>query len=206
MIEKTIKLYTFNELSAKVQKQLITKEKNKEYNIEYDIFAEDYLYERQLQLNKIADNIKIMYAGFFSQGDGACITGENFNLKKVLRQFLPAFCKHNKISQKRLNIILNHVNFSLKHNNYNYYHEFSVHYDYDMIDRYSNCISGKLYNIIDKLGRLLECWQRTIAARYYKNLEKMYCYYQSDEFITDMLIENKYLYFSDGTLYTDLME
>lgn len=191
MIKKTITLYTFSELSEEVQRRLIDKNRYDYGNDIYDIVSNEYLDDRKAELENIADNVKIYYSGFCSQGDGACIIGNNFDLKRIIN--LNEFCEKNKISRKRMDIILKHITFNLVKIDYHYSHCCTVSSDVDT-DRY---ITDRLYNFVEKLEKALKDWQERTANKYYHKLKEIYDYYYSDEYIKEDL-EN------DGdTLYTE---
>ena len=173
MIQKTISLYKYNELSKEAQEKVLShfQENNDFYFLEESL---NELLSEKLEKNKIKiiDGLQLYYSLSYSQGDGACFTG-NFQWKGY------------DIRIKKAG---------------SYCHEYSAdfyisHYDKNHLgfeDEEEEANEG-IYEKFKELYRSICC---EIKEAGYENIE----YENSEEAIKENIESNEYTFREDGEI------
>jgi len=165
MKTKTINLYTFDELPKEAQEMALRK--NRDFNVEGD-WSSDQTEASEELLNGLGfENVKIMFNGFYSQGDGACFeaTMDNDGLKKFMDHYRLAK-RYAKVYEaiQRTDKFGIFVNIKIKHSG-RYYHEYMT----DLIDYTEMQDNGELK------GTLARQWEKLITFiddRVYNHTDK----------------------------------
>lgn len=173
---KTVKIntYTFNELSPEIQGKVL--EKNRYINTDSDFWHESTLehWKEKLKVQGF-DEPKILFSGFGSQGDGACFTCSNIDFEKVLNG------KYKTVD----------VLSSISHNG-RYYYAKSTEVQVNTGDTVTNEEHQQIESDI-------EAERERIGNEIYKDLEKDWDYYTSDEAIKETFEANDSEFLKDGT-------
>lgn len=191
MQEILVKVYSFNELSKKVQDEIVKKELYSDYGISYDDYnflSDDLLSDWKDQLEEIGfNNADIKYTGFNCQGDGCCFTCKDIDLRRIINiDHLKKSIKHiTFLTDESIQNILDDFNTSIEHADRHYCHCYSVSYsaytdtDFDYkYQRFYNALSDYIIGqISDK--------QRFFANKIYKELENLYYNCYSDEHVRE---------------------
>ena len=193
-ITKTTTVYNFDELTETAQNNAL--ELNRDINISpwwFDCTTEDF---KEIGSKIGIDIDDIYFSGFWSQGDGACFTG-NYSYKKgavkTIKKEYPHWQELHDIAQqlqseqKRFFYgITTTVN-----NKGHYNHENSVQiesYDNNKEDYASESCT---------IGDTLQDFMRLI----YSTLEKEYNYHTSDDAVKEYLIEHEFQFLECGEEY-----
>lgn len=192
---REIKTYKFNELTDKQKEKALEKYYNINTDHEWwDCEFEDFKTIASLMGIKI-DNI--YFAGFSSQGDGACFTGnysyEKQAIKKV-KEYAPQDTELHRIAGQLQEIQKRHlylISATIKHNGH-YYHELCT--DIDVVDFNGYSIAGDDFDNITELLRDLMRWM-------YSQLDKQYNYLVSEKEIEETLIANEYDFTTNGEIF-----
>ncbi len=185
-----IKLFTFEELSEKVQAKLIEKHRN--INV-FDDWHDDSINSYQEELIEVGFNdAKISYSGFWSQGDGL-----SFDAKIDIDKFAET------PSEKRVANLINNGDidtFTICKNHYaNHYSHVRTRYiDVPFIQSYKHT---NIEAILGVLKERINDKRVELCDKYYRELETEYNRLVSDEEIKATLIENEYDYLEDGRIY-----
>lgn len=189
METRTYKVYSFDELTKEQQKEAIENYRD----IEVDgRWYEDVYITWQDKLEELGyTDIKIMFSGFWSQGDGACFTA-SIDMHKWL--------KAHKLASKYAYLYHNqeYCNLKITHSNHYYYATSTSVQDTDVdmnVDDYE-----KLRSQLDKVVALVEKEREEIGNKIYNDLEKDYEYRTSDEIVKECLQLNDYLFTTDGKI------
>jgi hypothetical protein len=185
MKNQTINIFSFNELSEKVQTKVIEKVR---YNFEVDL---DYLIDNfnlELSIEGFYDS-KIYYTGFYSQDDGLSFDA------KINMSF---FCETE--NEKRiLNLINNGLieNLTIDKNSFynRYYHEKTRYTDFYKTGK------NNIDTVLNELCNKIENKRLELCYKFYGILEDENDYFYSDENIKNILIENNYEFFESGKYF-----
>jgi len=171
-----IKTYgTFEELSK--ERQIKELDKRRYDYVQGDLYYECIVddFKECLKLLGFSD-IQLRWSGFCSQGDGASWSGvfekpdniiENIDKIKKDYAYMMDIFDFVKFAHAQVQIIKEaNIDFS----NDRYCHEHTMHCDD---------------------SRLFELWAKQVARNLYKELEKSYEYYTSDEFLKEQLIDTE---------------
>lgn len=181
--QKTIDVYTFDELDKTIQKKVIDRMRETEVDSEWDSFILD---EKKDELEKYGFNdIKIYYSGFGSQGDGACFIAKVHNFKPIVNS---EFCKDMPKEIKRLIDDVD-VTMEIKHKS-NYMHSRSVTFDYSSYD------NEAFIEFEDKFEKCYVSWCDAL----YKELDNAYDIETSDETVKSTIEANNYEFDVKGKL------
>jgi hypothetical protein len=222
MKEVTTKYFLFSELSDEAKKKAI---KNNSEICFYYGWDRNIIEEEQARLEELGfSNVEILYSGFYSQGDGACFTGEldNDGLIKFMcgvdEKGVKLVDKYRAVydsicGREEHNI---HVNIKITHSGH-YYHEYMT-----STNDYSELQTGE-----EMTGDLLKEWQAfmtffdnrvyelgnnplTGSSRHgwlidcnraiYKALENENDYLGSDESIIEYFENNEVYFTSEGEI------
>lgn len=171
----------FQELSD-IQKQKVI-EKNRQINVDYDWF--DYqIDEFKTMLEAIGFyDAQVYFTGFWSQGDGACFTG-NYRYKKDCLDFVknnaPEFYDYVKMLQEIQKNNFYSINCDIKSKS-NYSHSGTMYFTKFGCRSYSESIENEVLDIF-----------RSMADTLYNSLEKEYNYLTSDDAIAESLTANEF--------------
>jgi hypothetical protein len=178
-------LYVFNELSKTAQLEAIEANRTVD-GLSWSGFT---IEEAEGNLDTMGfSDAKIMFTGFWSQGDGACFTC-NINLEK--------FCEKNGISEKYSDLLKewekNGDTMSIKQKGH-YLHEMTMYIDNQYSFSYNKTLCDKLAELEDIV---LES-ARKEAEKIYSTLKEKYEYSTSDEVVQETLIANEYEFLEQG--------
>jgi hypothetical protein len=178
------KAFTYSELSD------IAKQNARDwYTGEEFEFSPDSVIEDAKQIAAIlgVSDCKVLYSGFWSQGDGACINGDYSYSKgtlKRIKEYAPLDTVLHGIA-KRLQDAQRKAFYKLeckiKHSG-NYCHAYSMDFDF--------------YNAFST-NEIIECF-RDFAKWIYKQLENEYAYQTADSEVEEMLLINEYEFTEKG--------
>lgn len=207
MREIKTKVYSFRELNDEAKTKAI---KNRRYKGEYDLDT-DYIVE-DLEESYGFTDVKVYWSGFYSQGDGACFTGrlDNNGIAKLIE-------KENKVFQftafynaLKLNTI--YCTIKIEHSG-RYYHEYMTNTTCYFENQDNSELTGDIAKdaekfqdwfddrINDKTDRSKNCgdgWLIRKNKAIYKMLESDDEYKNSDEYISEQLIESGEEFTEDG--------
>jgi len=134
--------------------------------------------------------IESYFSGFSSQGDGACFVGKYEYEKgsvKDMKNYTPLSDELHSIAQRLQAIqakVIYDLGITIEHKG-RYYHEKSITvYLWSKRDRVSD---DKLYEYEDEITDIME----ELSLWYYKQLETLYDYNQTDEAIKEFIIANE---------------
>jgi hypothetical protein len=193
---KTIKLFTFDELSDEAKaksieaNRYIHTEDLKWWDSVEDMFKED--------MAKLGYEVeKIYFSVFNNQGDGACFEG-----KVSVDKWLLAH-KLGKKYRALLNYCRNYGGYVTIAQQGRYYHEKSMTFaksdtlcDYYYLDY--DRLGEKVGKQIDEVMELIENESEEKARQLYKDLKAESNYLQSDEVIAQTLLTNEYNFLEEG--------
>lgn len=189
-------LYTFDELNDKAKQKAINTNRyiNTDYYEWFDCTIE-YVTEA---LEKIGfSDVKIMFSGFSSQGDGACFTGKYCYQKGALKAIkteypqwaeLHTFCEELQTLERK---DFYSIRFEISHTG-SHCHENATRFDFeDTRNDYGKTIYG-----FDGSGYKESC--RTFMKHIYRSLESEYDELTSDEAVIDAIKSNEYEFLENG--------
>lgn len=198
---KKVPVYSFSELSADVQQELIDG---------FDVagLRDDFFYNaidliidgiKEEVLNKYGLSIDVIYDLSYCQGSGATlvtdmITGDE--LEAFIKKTFPEFVKSFRFSEALFPYFCEctEIEFSkglcASYNNLYYESDFNP----DCTPYIDNYLTGKLYELEQTLKDFSNLLSGEIASRLYDDYE----WYTSDENIKEILSDG--LYFEDGTI------
>ncbi|HSX77959.1 MAG TPA: hypothetical protein VLQ80_05215, partial [Candidatus Saccharimonadia bacterium] len=196
----SVNLYTLEELAPEVEQKVVERESS--INVDDSFWYESIIEDWTEELQQCGfEQVKILFSGFGSQGDGAC-----FEARINMAAYLTAH--HLKATYPLLAKYPEYVEVSLKHRGM-YYHERSTHlvpyFNAEIVDPNGSGISDEetrvekeyealekdLYQEVVRLGRSI-----------YTVLEEEYFHQISAEAVQDTLIANVYTYLADGRPFT----
>lgn len=186
------KVYKFEELSEQSKERAI-----QQYRETPDFLDDFILDDAKAIAEKMGIDIdKIFYSGFSQQGSGASYTGR-YSYKKGAIKALKAYCNDEEIFRiaKELQEIQrrNFYKLSAKIGRSGHYqHEMTMNFDFYKDGEY-------LYTTMafeSDLKKVLRDFARWI----HKQLEAEYDYQNSDEYITDMIVNNNYEFTEEGEM------
>lgn len=185
-----VKLYRFDELSAEAKETAITKCRQNENYLDYEWY--DCIYDDWKETLKMQgiDISRIYFTGFCCQGDGACFEAE-FDLIKFIRS-RGLGCKYQLLLEALE--LDSEAYCRVKHSGH-YYHENCTDFDYEILlyDLVPEWLKGAAENQFydDFIPQLKEV-SKDYMRRIYKDLDAAYDELNSDESITEYLINNSY--------------
>lgn len=182
MKTKTITLKTFDELSKEEQEEVI--EHYRDINTNYD--WHDYLIEEWTEkLEKMGyQDVKILYSGFYSQGDGACFEAE-VDIRTWLKKHKLA-TKYSLICQKA-----DDWKITIKHN-WRYYFSSSTKVDYEY---WGENETTRQIEQIEEIIKLIEEDRERLGNEIYEELRSDYEGLMSKEAVAETLRINEYNFY-----------
>jgi len=195
--QKTVTLYSFNELSKEVQAKLIKDYRDDESFLDFD-FAERHILrdiENEAEVMGIQD-FDFRYSGFWSQGDGASFTGtltKELAVEILERESSSTFLHSAKDWAKLYgnNIEVNIVRHSSM---YVHAHTVSCEFEYDTDELE---ISREDY---ERITGYLNNWKNNLCYKFYNRLLESYEALISDENIAERLSELEEVFLSNGKI------
>lgn len=194
MKQKTINLYTFEELTEDQKQKVLDKYRDFNDDIIPSMAQDEFITLPIFEAGFL--NPTIHYDLSYSQGSGACFDCDEFDFDLLLKGWQ---YPHKKLI---LNIIkthyqgyikLNHYGYHYSHSNTRYFDlEANFNYFYLHIERAINSAINHIENLRYELSE-------NLTNRLYEELE----FLRSDEQIADSLIANDY-YFNGETLEIEL--
>lgn len=190
MKTKTYKVYRFEELPEAAKIEAI--KRYRDINVEDNNFwtNPDSVYELKKKLVKLGyENVKVLFSGFGSQGDGACF--------EATIDF-PKYLKAHKIARKYSSIIhaaqAGELSAKLVHSGR------CVHARMTSLE-WDNSISyDKIDKAIAALEEIILAERITFGNAIYKALEQEYDSQTSDEAVIDTFQANDYWFTNDGKI------
>ena len=171
---------TFNELDDKQKEKVLSN--YWDINLDYD-FLSDYVLEFKKDLEILGfSNVKINYSIYYSQGDGACFSGDYIpptnktEMKKRLKA-LKEQCVTPKFSELAHELLLM---------------DFSKIDDLDDLSITSNNSRYCHNNTVSCINQELNIWSKKYMHEIYKSLLRSYEYQSSKEAIIETIEYNEY--------------
>lgn len=192
-------VFKYEELNEQAKEKARNWWKNN--GLEYEWW--ECVYEQHTTAAKMfgLDISRIMFSGFWSQGDGACFTGtysyQKGALSAIKKEFplwteLHDICKRLQQVQKRN---FYGVNIDISQNG-RYCHEMTMTFN---VSLYING-QGERYDVPEGLEDEMAEIFRDYARMIYKGLAQEYDYLTSDEQAEEMIIINDYEFTEDGEI------
>lgn len=187
-MEKTIKLYSFSELSQKVQEKLIKEEYEKSADDINDMVYTDF---KEQTAEKLGSDLNVYYSLSCCQGDGVYFEGE-ICLDKLLANFSERF---NRNELRLLKKCKDSIRVKVGHKSRYYFNSLS---DIDLeIGQYSyskdyNYIDNLEFSIEDKILKILEDFGKELENQGYNEFSEI------DEFSRMTLEESENVYTENG--------
>lgn len=186
MKKVTVNLYSFNELSEKVQEKLI--QDNRDHETEHCDWYSPIVEGFEEDLENVGfEDITTGFTGFWSQGDGACFHGDVYDNEKFIEtlktnEYLEdSWGQEDSIDNLELSII-----------------KTSNHYEHENTITGNVDANGSFISNLDELEAAMTKWARDKSRDLYKKLEKYYEELTSDEFVTEYLVEQGEVFLDNG--------
>jgi len=190
-ITKEYKVYTIDELSDDARKKAFDNHRDwltNSWNV--DGWAEYILEERKESLTKLGyKDVKILFSGFSSQGDGACFTA---------RVDISEWIKAHKLANKYRALWLDcgeHFSINICHNS-RYCYSTST----EIEEGYWSGASQKAENQMSEFVALIEKEREVIGNEIYKQLQDEYYYLTDDKTLEENFQENGYTFTAEGVM------
>lgn len=199
MIKET-QVFTFNELSDSAKEK--ARDWWKSNGLDYEWW--ECVYEQYTTACKLfgLDISRIMFSGFWSQGDGASFTGTYSYKKGALQALKKEFPLWTEIHDtcKRLTRMQKPnfygVNVDISQNG-RYCHEMTMRFNVSVYIEGS----GERYDIPQGLEDECADIFRDLAKDIYKSLESEYDFLMSDEQVDECILCNEYQFTEGGEIY-----
>lgn len=199
MIKET-EVFSFEELSDSAKEK--ARDWWKSQGLDYDWW--ECVYDQYTTACKLfgIDISRIMFSGFWSQGDGASFTG-TYSYKKgalqALKKEFPQWAEIHDICKRLTQMQKSNfygVNVDISQNG-RYCHEMAMGFN---VSVYIEGV-GERYDIPQGLEEECADIFRDLARDIYKSLEAEYDYLTSDEQVDEMILCNEYQFTEDGEVY-----
>lgn len=187
MRQETINLYKFDELTEEIKQTVI--EKNRHINVDHCGWDDCVLDEWYLRLKNLGfEDVKILYSGFGSQGDGACFVG-----KADIEKYLTA----HKLKTKFKRVLQNadYISISITHS-WRYYFASSTDVN---IEYYED--DPKVEALLNELQKIIKSERETIGNEIYRELDSEYFALIGDEAVAETVRINEHDFFEDGSRF-----
>lgn len=195
MREESVKIYQFNELSDSAKET--ARDEYRNIGMQYTWW--DCAINDVKEIGKLMgiDIDSVYFSGFWSQGDGACFTGEYEYKKgsvKAVKEYAPLDEELHKIAEYLVSIQKRHF-YSLytrvSHSG-RYNHEYCTHFD---------ITDHRGVEVPDDTEEALKDALRDYMRWIYKRLESEYEYLTSDAAIDESIEVNQYEFLETGKWY-----
>lgn len=202
MRQKTITLYQFDELPTEKAKEK-ARDWYRSASVGDSFWSESILEEDAPTILKHLGycDPRILYSGFWSQGDGACFTGTWYSSDckpAALKQHAPEDKELHRIADELGALIAAHPGMSatLTHRG-NYQHEMTISFDVEFDDE-TDDETAAAEAARDEAAEEFKELSRDLMRWVYKTLEAEYEYQNSDEQIDEAMRANEYEFTIDG--------
>jgi len=187
----TIECRQINEWDEATQQKII--ERHRDINVDHDWweFVYDDVKEIGAKLGVTIDNI--YFAGFWSQGDGACFVGtyqHNPDAPRVIREYAPQDKDLHRIADQ-LSVLGSGFTVTITHSG-RYCHEYCTRFEFSFDTERGDA---------DDIEEDVKYWLRAFMRWTYRQLEKEYEYLTSDEAVRETLAANEYEFDADGRIW-----
>ena len=193
MREIITKIYRFEELSEKAQSHAL--EKYRDIFVSDSFWYEDLLEEYMICLEKYGFyDTKILFSGFFSQGDGACFDAQHIDVAEVLNAILMTDQAYIDREFIRFYTLANHnaIECDILQRSSYYVHAHT---------RYVGVDSPFLTEMETKrLEEIIEDFRIDICHTIYNSLEAEYQYQTGDEVLREFFIETECEFYENGKM------
>ncbi|MFA5396655.1 MAG: hypothetical protein WC346_11670 [Methanogenium sp.] len=187
-ITRDYQVYSFAELSKEAKEKAY--KDNRYWNVDgiewWDFICEDFI-ERMKCLGYIIRDKDIEFAGFWSQGDGACFEAE-IDFKLWIKTF-------PKLEQKLNKVDLDEIHAIIGRNPHHYSHEMC------MFGETTYEGEKNIDEVLNEIEEELTNDSRNEAKKLYKMLKESYDELTSDESIGESLEANEYEFLEDGSRF-----
>tara|TARA_Y100000114_G_scaffold65718_1_gene60228 strand:+ start:289 stop:903 length:615 start_codon:yes stop_codon:yes gene_type:complete len=192
-VVKQVTYYSFDELSEQAQQRVIDKvrEWDDRYSADEEFILQD-LRERHPHIHQM----DIRYSGFCSQGDGASFTG-----------YIGAEWVINNLLSDELKTIVRDLDCAFERNSNMYCHENTVSTQLedvtwaDHIEENDRLRESLLEQHYDDIVDVIEEYRLDLCHTIYRELERAYEQCHSEENIAEFVLDNDYLFDTDGNFY-----
>ena len=193
----SVNLYAFEELAPEVQRKVVERERfiNTDDSYWYEPIIEDWTKELE---QRGFEQVKILFSGFGSQGDGAC-----FEARINMAAYLAAH--HLQAMYPLLATYPEYTQVSLQHRGGMYYHERSTvlvpYFNAEAVNPNGSGISDEETRVeqeYEALEREISQEAVRLGRHIYTVLEDEFFHQISAEAVKDTLIANEYTYLADG--------
>lgn len=209
--------YSFEELSSEAKEHAI--EHARDNSFSEDWWFEELISDFESELEEIGiSNAKIDFSGFHSQGDGASFTSDEIDTEKLFnavgiksderidmstegereenKEFYDLIGDLDSIGQHEdTRIKPENIQITIYRRDKSYYHSNTISVVLDVIDEPDGWDGGKWLHETDYK---VEKFIKSLADDFYRRLEKEYNYLDSDESISQDLIDNGYEFDEEG--------
>lgn len=180
----TVKTYSFNELNQEAKKKALETFWN--INVDYEGWDDFIIEEYQGKLEELGyTEAKILYSGFYSQGDGAC-----FEATIDIQKWLTSHKLGNKY--RALYNEAENISVCLKHSGH-YYHSLMTQLDYGIMD-----LSDKAQSQFDEVEKMILIEREELGNEIYRALDNAYCNLTEEKAVTETIEANDYQFLEDG--------
>jgi hypothetical protein len=188
-----IQLYKFDELSEAAKQTAIEKERNSEDYFFMEFFKDDAM--EKINEAGFKGNVKLQYGLSYSQGDGLSFSCQYFDkMNDLFTEVL------GPGKQKTIDCLINNISFDLKANNGHYCYASKSDIDLELDNYYvksQNNIDLVINKVREKLEDLYIDLCRELEKQGYSEIE----FQNSDECISENLINNDYDFTENGKMY-----
>lgn len=202
MIEKTIKLYTIDELSEEAKKRAI--KDHSEINMGYPWW--NFIYDSLVEEAKtLGFDIKKdrdkggktpnIYFSLYTQGSGVC-----FEYEMSFDSILEHYVDKTGWADGKLAFVKKYCSFFIdaNHNDRYTFPEGTTHNIEDLNYNYSDLLSVRIENWAESIRITVVAKYLEICKKYYKLIEEEDEYFCSDEAIIESLRADDYLFLENG--------
>lgn len=186
------KVYSYSELSEAAKMRAL--EKFRHVNVEFEDWEEGI---KEAATEKLAErgyrDIKIMYTGFGSQGDGACFTA-TLDLEK----WLQATGRAEEFAALKSLDSLEDVTVTLSHS-WRYYFATSTTVDVELVNEEKS--SPEVLEALDRLEKAISEDREKLGDGIYHDLEMSYFELIEDEAVAETIEANDWQFTENGAYF-----
>lgn len=194
-----LKIYTFGELSEKAKQKAVNNYRSKnDYYIESQLITENM---EETILEKTCNTIQDLKLGWSlccCQGDGVSFTGIIYGYDDNFIKFLETV--YNGELPKNIKRIAKALLVRFKRTSHFYAHKKTCNTEVELT---GNCLGriDRIEKTLEELEKTLEEWRVNLCEYLEKQGYNDLYYYNSDEYIADIMLNNDYEFLEDGTNY-----
>ena len=191
MRQKTIKLFSITELAPEAKEKVI--EKYRHINVDDEYWNESILGDWKTKLEALGyEDVKIMYSGFGSQGDGACFTA-SVDIAKWLRAHKLSK-KHNALYRDNGE----HFSYDITHS-WRYYFATSTNVEQGFWDGSTREAQTQAEAVLT----MIQDEREMLGNKIYRKLQDEYFAQIEDDAVEECIEANDYEFLEDGTRFRD---